>query len=238
MPFKFFLAQTAAEIMQPLPTNAKKAWMACHFSPYGTGLSNLPDHLPEGSMVIVNDLMPVAGHDPERIARQLKEIVQVCQCSRVLLDFQRSGEGRTADIAKAIVQALPCLVGVSEVYAKGLACPVFLPPLPLHMPLQDYIVPWQGRPVWLEIMPDCAAYTITEDGCKKASCEAAGAFPHFDERACCRYRIEDMEEAVHFTLRRGFEELALLRQSEQIDCFVGLHQKFAQPEAQATAFAQ
>ncbi len=238
MPFEFFLAQTAAEFGQELPHSAKKAWMACHFSPYGTGLSNLPDRLPEGSMVIVDDFIPVAEHDPERIAAQLKEVVQAFRCSRVLLDFQRPGEERTAAIAKAIVEALPCPVGISEDYAKDAQCPVFLPPLPLHMPLADYIKPWAGRPVWLEVMPDCAAYTITEEGCKRAECEAIGPFPHFDEGACCRYRTEVLEDAVRFTLCRGTEELRRLRQTGATDCFVGLFQAFAQPEAQATAFAQ
>lgn len=238
MPFEFFLAQTAAEMGQKLPPNAKKAWMACHFSPYGTGLSNLPQRLSEGSMVIVNDFVPAAEHDPERITEQLKEVVKKFHCSRVLLDFQRPGESRTAQIAGAIVQAIPCPVGVSQMYAEGLDCPVFLPPLPLHMPLTDYIAPWWGRPVWLEQMPDCAAYTITEKGCIKAACEAAGPFPHFDEQACCRYRIEGSEDAIRFILTRGPAELEQLRKCEEIDCFVGLYQDFAQPEAQETALDQ
>lgn len=238
MPFEFFLAQTAAEIQRPLPKDARKAWMACHFSSYGTGISNLPQDLPEGSMVIVNDFVPVADHDPERIAQQLKEVVKTWQCSRVLLDFQRPNEDRTSDIAKAIVQALPCPVGVSEHYVKGLDCPVFLPPLPLHMALSDYIGPWQGRPVWLELMPDRAVYTVTEKGCTKETCEDAGPLPHLDEQACCRYRIEVSDDAIRFTLCRGATELAQLRKAEQIDCFVGLYQDFAQPEAQETALDQ
>lgn len=189
-------------------------------------------------MVIVNDFVPVADHDPERIAQQLQEVVEICRCSRVLLDFQRPGEIRTADVAKAIVQALPCPVGVSQMYAQGLDCPVFLPPLPLHMPLTDYIAPWQGRPVWLELMPDRAVYTVTEKGCTKETCEYAGPLPHFDEQAFCRYRIEVSDDAIRFTLCRGAEELARLCKAEQIDCFVGLYQDFAQPEAQATAFDQ
>lgn len=238
MPFEFFLAQTAAQFGQKLPHYAKKAWMACHFSPYGTGLSNLPDRLPEGSMVIVDDSVPVADHDPERIAAQLKEAVQACPRSRVLLDLQRPGESRTAEIAKAVIAALPCPVGVSEDYAEGSECPVFLPPLPLHRPLMDHIAPWRGRPVWLEVMPDCATYTIDADGCTTAACRAAGPFPHFDERACCRYRTEVLAEAVRFTLCRDAEELARLQQTGAIDCFVGLYQEFAQPEAQATALDQ
>ncbi len=227
MAFDFFLAQTAGEIRHPLPCDAAKAWMACHFSAYGSGLSNLPEQLEPGSMVILNDLMPVAEHDPQRIASQLCEIVGSWQCSRVLLDFQRPGESRTAEIVKAIASTLPCPVGVSQLYAEGLDCPVFLPPLPLHMPLEDYIAPWQGRMIWLEIMPEAALYTITEDGCQREGCNGQLDFPHFDEKAFCRYRMEAAEDAIRFTLSRGMGELALLRQSNMVDCFVGLYQDFA-----------
>lgn len=189
-------------------------------------------------MLIVDDSTPVVNHDPVRITKQLTDLVSALRCSRVLLDFQRPGEARTADIAKAIVQTLPCPVGVSEGYATEMNCPVFLPPLPLHLPLAEYIAPWQGRDIWLEVMPACSVYTITKDGCKKGFCKSQGTFPHFDESAYCRYRIEITDDAVHFSLCRDQEELALLLQSTHVDCFVGLYQDFAQPEAQDTALDQ
>lgn len=238
MPFHFFLAQTAAEFHQKLPQHANKAWMACHFSSYSTGLTNLPSGLPDGSMVIVNDRIPVCGHDPALIAAQLAQLVKEAPISHVLLDFQRPGEAQTQAIAKAIVKALDCPVGVSQAYAKGLDCPVFLPPPPLHLPLHEHTRPWQGRPVWLELMPDCAAYTITENGCSKSACPGTGVFPHFDEAAVCRYRIEMADNAIRFTLRRDIADLARLEEAAQIDCFIGLYQDFAQPEAQATALDQ
>lgn len=238
MPFEFFLAQTPAEINHSLPRNGKKAWMACHFSSYGTGLSNLPKQLPKGSMLIVDDSVPVADHDPELVSSQLKEAVEILQCSRVLLDFQRPGESRTADIAKAILQALSCPVGVSEIYAGDLNCSVFLPPLPLHIPLEQYLAQWQDRPIWLEVMQDCIRYSITKDGCNAAACTATGPFPHFDEKAFCRYRTEVTESAVYFTLCRKLSELTLLGQEERIECLVGLYQDFTQPEAQDTALDQ
>ncbi len=226
MPFDFFLAQTGAEIHRPLPPEAGRAWMACHFSSSDQGLSNLPQALPEGSMVMVDDFIPAAAHDPQKIAAQLAQVVERCHCHRVLLDFQRPGDARTADIAAAIVAALRCPVGVSEAYAKGLPCPVCLPPLPLHMPLADYIAPWKGRQVWLEVMPQAAVYTVTGEGCKQAECDAQGPFPHFNEQAFCRYRMEVAEDAIRFTLSRGLEELEKLRQSKLVDCFVGLYQDF------------
>lgn len=238
MPSAFFLAQTAAEFRQDLPSNAKKAWMACHFSSYGTGLSNLPSQLPQSSMLIVNDRTPVAGHDPERIVQQLAQIVQDFSVSHVLLDFQRPAESETLAITEAITTALPCPVGVSTCYAQGLSCPVFLPLLPLHMSLAEYIAPWAGRPIWLEVAPACAIYQITEKGCESRISQASGQFPHFDPLLCCRYRILLEEKAICFTLCRGLEELAALRQCETVECFIGLYQEFVHPEAQATAFAQ
>ena len=38
-----FLAMTAAEIRANPDISSPIGWMACHFSPYGTGLSNLPE---------------------------------------------------------------------------------------------------------------------------------------------------------------------------------------------------
>ncbi len=238
MPSAFFLAQTAAEFQQELSENAQKAWMACHFSPYGTGLSNLPQELPPEGMLIVNDRTPAAGHDPGKIAEQLRELVQQFGIRHVLLDFERWGEAQNGAIAKAIVKTLPCPVGVSASYARDLDCPVFLPPLPLHMPLEAYLAPWQDRPVWLELAVQCATYRVAESGCAQIPGNHTGHFPHFDPKAYCRYHIDVQPDAICFTLRRGWEELALLRQHAAVDCCIGLYQEFAQPEAQATAFAQ
>ena len=238
MPSAFFLAQTAAEIHRIPPYDARRAWMACHFSPYGTGLSNLPEGLPPGSMVILNDRTPVAGHDPGLIAAQLAQLAEEEKVSHILLDFQRTGEARTAAIARAVAEVLPCPVGVAAGYAKELDCAVFLPPLPLHTAPEDYIAPWQGRPVWLELAPACGAYTVTQQGCTQSPWASEGEFPHLEETVCCRYRTEVETDAIRFILKRGPQELKLLRNAPGIDCFVGLYQEFAQPEAQATALAQ
>ena len=238
MPSDFFLGQTAAEWAHPLPDWGKKAWMACHFSPYGVGLSNLPTHMPSGSMLILNDRTPVCGHDPDLIANQLAELAEKFECSRILLDFQRPEEAQTYDIAKAILQAAACPVGISHWYGAELDCAVCLPPLPLHMPLHSYIAPWLGRDIWLELAPESAQYIVTESGCQVAPCHATGRFPHFDEALFCRYRIDIGEEKLIFTLCRTQEDALALRNANAIECFVGLYQDFSHPDAQATAFAQ
>jgi hypothetical protein len=68
------------------------AWMACHFSPYGTGLSNLPPNLPANAMVILNDRTPIHGHDSKEILCQLNNLTPHC----LLLDFQRQAVEETA----------------------------------------------------------------------------------------------------------------------------------------------
>lgn len=243
MPSALFLAMTAAEFYGNLPDGTIPAWMACHFSPYGTGLSNCPQALPEGSMLIVNDRTPVCGHDPAVVAAQLKQMVTQWGCSRVLLDFQMPGEALTQAIASAVVNALPCPVGVSEPYARDLACPVFLPPLPLHMPLDRHTAPWQGREIWLEAAMDTAVYTVTQEGCLWEPCQDAGNYPHTDAQLHCRYHIHTAAEKIVFTLHRDREDLlALMAEGEKIGCFVGLYQElgssFAQAAAQSTARCQ
>ena len=47
-----YLAVTAGELAAGAPFPAFPAWMACHFSPSGAGISNLPAALPEGAMAV------------------------------------------------------------------------------------------------------------------------------------------------------------------------------------------
>jgi hypothetical protein len=238
MPSTFFLAQTALEFPVSLPEGANKAWMACHFSSYGTGLSNLPVSLPAGSMVIVNDRIPIFGHDPGRVASELLALAERFQISHIFLDFQRPGNKETASVVRAIAEALPCCVGVSEAYAEEAACAVCLGPVPPHLSVADWVSPWEGRKIWLEVAPVCRTYAIGEGGCIWEDVRPGGKFPHWDEKAKCHYRIEISKDIVRFTLQRGSKELELLRNTEGIECFVGLYQEFAQPEAQDTALTQ
>ena len=87
MPLPIYLAMTAAEFQQNSPKSNEVAWMACHFSAYGTGISNCPKLLQPGAILILNDRTPVCGHDPDLVAAQLKELAERFSCSRVLLDL-------------------------------------------------------------------------------------------------------------------------------------------------------
>ena len=222
------LAMTAAEFDANPSLPGPIAWMACHFSPYGTGLSNLPSRLPEGSILILNDRTPVFGHSPERIASQLAEVAESLKCSGILLDFQRDGEAQTLAIAAAIT-ALPYPVAVTPSYTKELDCGVFLPPPPLNCSLKNHLAPWQGREIWLEAALEQQRIRVDQSGSYVGPWEDARPCPHTDEALHCRYRMEVQDNHIDFFLRRDADQLlALLGEAEALGVrrFVGLYQQF------------
>ena len=228
MPIPCYLALTAAEFANIDHLPEKIAWMACHFSCYGTGLSNLPEGLPEGSMVILNDRMPPDRHDPKRIAAQLLELAEAVKPDALLLDFQRRGIDLNRQLAQELSQVLPCPVGVTAEYAKDSGCAVFLEPPPLHMSIADHIAPWVGQEIWLELAPEIRKYTITAEGCTLTDLENAPLpEPVFvEENLFCRYHTEVLDDAAIFTLQRTREDLnAILEKAAGITRAVGLYQQ-------------
>ena len=225
-----FLAMTAAEMYASSSLPEKVAWMACHFSPYGTGLSNLPKAMPPGSLLMVDDITPPHRHDPVLIAEQLSACVETFPCSGVLLDFQRSGFEETQAIAGYLAQALPCPTVVSSSYAEDLDCPVFLPPVPPSVCPEDHLLPWNGREIWLEIGLDGEILTLTETGCNGTSlpCPDLDADGFSDDVLHCHYTIETTEKAARFTLWRTKEDMEqLLAEAEALGVVgaVGLYQE-------------
>lgn len=230
MAIPLFLAITGWEISKNAELPPNIAWMACHFSPYGTGLTNLPGSIPPGCMIIVNDRTPVCGHDPLLIAAQLAAVVEETQCSGVLLDFQRSDEPETAAIAEVLVRELACPVGVSQFYAENLPCPVFLPPVPPHIPVEAYLTPWQDREIWLECALDGTEITVTADGSSVSSlsCPEPQGYRHRDAQLCCHYEIEVTEKQALFRIGRTCDDLqALLAMAERsnVTHAIGLFQE-------------
>ncbi len=222
-----YLAMTAAEIATNSVFSHPMGYMACHFSSYSTGLSNLPQGLPSDSLLILNDRTPPMGHDPSLVAQQLKSAAEENSCSRVLLDFQRPFTAEAATIVMAIVDTLSCPVGVSEPYAQALDCPIFLPPLPLTKALDEYIKPWCGREIWLEAALDAITITVTPEGSTYRPCPPPpDPLPHFDEALCCHYGLQLSETAAEFTLHRTWQDLNTLLQWDTVSCFVGLFQEF------------
>lgn len=230
MAIRRFLAMTAAEIRDNPRIPGQIAWMACHFSPYGLGLSNLPRALPAGSLLILDDITPIRGHDPQIILAQLTERVDTLGCCGILLDFQRPEVEETAVLTDVLTGGLPCPVAASHFYAGAGSFPVFLPPVPPSEPPEDYFAPWAGREIWLELALDGMEVTVTASGA--AFLPLAGFSPSvpdfFEETLLCRYHCDVQEDAVRFTLRRSAEDLEkLLCTAEKygVTQAVGLYQE-------------
>lgn len=229
MAIPLHLAMTAAEtLVDPLPENM--AYMACHFASYGLGISNIPSRLPAGSMLILNDRIPIWNHDPVLVAQQLADTVAAFSCSTVLLDLQRPNEPKAAAVVTAVLKALPCPVGVSECYANDLDCPVFLPSPPPDMALAQHVAPWSGREIWLEAAPETIQITVDSNGADILCLPfQVPAEPwHLNSPCCCRYHSEVFDDRVVFTISRTQEEItALLAQAETLGITraVGLYQQ-------------
>ena len=227
MALPLYLAQTVAE-MAGNPHSGHLAWMACHFSSGSRGLSNLPEMLPAGAMLILDDSTPLDGHDPALIAAQLSEVIAGQRCESLLLDFQRPQIPEQQELAELLIASLPCPVGVSEAYAQVLSCPVFLSPVPPDQRLSDHLTPWQGREIWLEAALDGLMLTLTEAGC---SVEALYDFPEdglAEEQFHCHYTVGTTADSAIFRLwrtRADLENLLKEAEAQNITKAIGLWQE-------------
>ena len=229
-----FLAKCPAEFREKTDMEGASAWMACHFSLADRGITNLPEELPSGSLLILDDQIPIHGHDPARIRDQLTEAVEAFSCPAVLLDLEREKTPEIVTLVEALKDALPCPLVVPASYGDGLSGPVFLPPVPPDTNLSDYLAPWQGRPVYLEAALGGDTITLTEQGVSRAplSCwdTPAEGFP--DTALHCHYSILTRENAVQFSLWRTPEDLqSLLDAAEAAGVVtVGLYQELRSAE--------
>ncbi len=230
MALPVYLAMTAAEFAsaERLPDHC--AWMACHFSSYGTGLSNLPEQLPEKAVLILNDSTPVQNHDPEQIATQLAQLTQTLSADALLLDLQRPVSDATMAVIQAITSTLTCPVVIPQAYAQDIGGPVFLPPPPLDMPLKAYLAPYGDRDIWLEAALDGATVTVTSEGSYSSPLLYDDTLsPCFeDEDLHCKYHIRVSDTEATFSLWRTPESLhALLEEAEALGVSraVGLYQE-------------
>lgn len=226
------LAMTGAEFQANPDISSPVGWMACHFSAYGTGLSNFPDILPKGSFLILNDRTPWRHHDPELITDQLATEIKGFACHGLLLDLQRPGVPEVKKLAELLNAELDCPVGVSKLYADGLSCPVFLPPVPLHQTLSDYLSPWQGREIWLELALDSEEILLEKEGCTVTSLPSPADKSSFfkEETLHCRYHMTVEESCARFLLTRTREDLEeVLAEAEDygVTTAVGLWQELS-----------
>jgi len=221
-----YLAMTAAEMLEKSILPEKTAWMACQFSPYGTGLSNLPPALPPNQVLMLNDENPIRGHDPQRILTELRSCISQCRC--LVLDFQRPGNSEALELVSAL-QELPCPLVVSQPYARE-DCGVLLPPAPLSASLEDYLSPWKNQEIWLELALDGEILTLTEQGTESVPLP----YPDLtqtgfrDNTLHCHYRTQVTEDQAEFTLWRTAKDLDdLIEDAEElgVTAAIGLYQE-------------
>lgn len=224
-----YLAMAEEEIARCTSLPEKMAWLSCRFSRTDRGIDHLPPSLPAGSLIVLDDSLPPAGHDPARILRQLDSIPGK---SGVLLDFQRPSLEENRRIARALAEGLSCPVCISELYADNLRCPVFLSPVPPEQPLAQHLSPWAGREIWLDAAMNAAAVTVTADGSRFEPAEPpkdpSGA--HREETLHCHYTIDLQPDVIRFTLFRTRADLdALLAEAARLGvrCAVGLYQQLS-----------
>ncbi len=205
-----YLAVTTREMEEFLPK--KTAFLSCHFSSSGPGLSNIPQRLPENSLLLLDDSMPLCGHDPAVVVKQLRDLVEDFSVKAILLDFQGEKDGQLESMAKAILHGVPCPVAVTEWYAKDLGCPVFLCAPPADSTLEKHLKSWLKQGVFLEIAPCGAKIAVTENGCKKVPLPIGSTknMTLYNEKLCCHYDVEVFPDRAVFTLGRTKEDLAAL----------------------------
>ena len=226
-----YLAMTAAEIQQASPLPHRVCWMSCLFSPYTTALSNLPKQLPPQSLVMVTDLTPINGHDPDACAAQLIQLVKQFHIQGIVFDFQRPEQPDAASFLKAITAVLPCPCAISEPYAADASCPVFVSPPPLHASLEDHLKRWQEREIWLELAAYETKIILTEAGSEVLTLPSGvhEGTCHEDRELHCHYSITLSDKDAHFQLWRTATDLdLLLEEAEQyhVTNAIGLYQEF------------
>lgn len=159
-------------------------------------LGNWPDELPPAALLVLTDRLPFGG-DPVRIAGAVKEL----NCSGVLLDFEREPDADSKMVADALFEALPCPVAAPPGFVEDSPHAVFLPSCPLHVPLAEFLRPWQSRDIWLEAALWQQTVTVTAGGTRYGPATPADRQGGvLDETLRCRCLTEIGEEEVRFTL--------------------------------------
>lgn len=189
-------------------------WLGCHFGANGCGIEGLP---PEPvPLLILDDRIPPREQDTEEGCAVLQDLSAEGRFEALLLDFQRPALPKSQNLARRLVQALSCPVGVSADYAASLPCPVFLPPLPLRRSLQTHLRPWAGREIWLDLALQQETVTVTETGAVcQPGCPSIEGPELRDEALFCHYQTEILDDRAVFKIRRSKEDFHSLMEAAE-----------------------
>lgn len=221
MPLPLNLAMTPAEIAAAATLPEHLAWMACRFSCTENTVEQLPSQLPDHSLLILDDSIPCSGHSAALVTEILRDLAVRFHCCGVLLDFQRPSNAETAALVAQLVNTLPCPVAVTPEYAQEHACPVLLPPVPLHLPLKRYLQPWKNREIWLEAALLQEQITVQKSGASlqfvSTNRQPEGGF--YNGTLCCKYHTSVCQNRITFTL---FDTAETLRKKLELAHSLGV----------------
>ena len=231
MALSIYLALTPWEYQNCPSPPEHPAWMACHFSSYGNGLSNIPEDFSTGGILMVNDRIPPEDHEPLMIAQQLLQAAEHFSPKGIILDFQRPYQQKIRDIAESILSHLTCPVAVTEQYCQNWGGAVFLPPVPLGKKMEDYFRKWAGKDIWLEVTKTGEQLELTKDGCTRQPIDHLPGMDVFqDDNLFCHYSMDVTDHKAVFSLWQTQEDI--VRMLEKAEAFgvstaVGLYQEFS-----------
>lgn len=231
MALPIYLAMTAWEYENCSSLPEHPGWMACHFSSYGDGLCNFPAVFPADGLLMVNDQIPPADHDPDLIAKQLLLCVDTLSPKGVVLDFQRPYCEKLQEVADAVLSALPCPVAITESYSQSWNGSIFLPPIPVDKKIAEYLQKWSGRDIWLEVTKAGENLVLTKGGCHRMPLEPLPERAVFqDAPLFCHYCTHVTGEQAIFSLWRTDTDLASMLECAEafgVSTAIGLYQEFS-----------
>ena len=220
-----FLAMTEEEIQSISSLPSQYAYLGCHFSADGSALEGLPKHLPQNCGIILDDRHPIPPAEPDKIIEQLAKY----NPPYILLDFRRpptdSSMKLSAELARSIFPS-----PMPPDYGKDLNCPLFLSPIPPHIPIEEYLQPWHDREIWLELALDAVQIDVTSRGSQITYFPHAHPVEnaHKDSMLHCHYKITQTDDALSFYCCRTPEDLwEIIRLSlpQNVTHTIGLYQE-------------
>ena len=201
--------------------------MGCHFS--DDGLVGLPQVLPDGALLVVDDSVPMTAQDPEHILAQLTEALEKLSCTGLLLDFQQAENAPQRELVRLLARELTLPLAAPPAYAAE-GCRLFLPPVAADQTIEEALSPWAGKKIWLDTAPAAVRLELTQQGCARTPLPRMAASGKFeDSKLCCRYSIEAVPDGFQFTLYRDQSCIrALLEQAAALgtELAIGLWQEW------------
>ena len=213
MGLQFYLALEPWEF-QTYTRTEPMVWFSCQFSPEPPGICNLPEALPTGAAILLDDALPYSGN-ARAVTEGLKETVEKTGAAGVILDFQKPYEQTLGILAEYLERSLPCPVVVTPSYADHTKGPLLLPPAAMHIPLVRQLSSIR-RSIWLELDAPIVRLTLTERGLRTASLYALPFSKKVfeSEKLHCHYQVHGDGS---FTLHRTGQDLTdFLQEAESL----------------------